>query len=228
MDPGLTRISGNPDGYVIINMTNAFAKPLSDASQVFVKSDNASDTAISAVLQGINSDGIPVTDAAVLNGVTAVGFTMANIVDIQKLFLSAPAVGNVTFTEDSGVGTEIARIGPGRQATRYTLIQLYGTPSQSLTYYADIDRYIFDLTSPGDEPYLMEDYHYLIPCGVRKKEYRKREKWQEFGMEKDTWKEGISSLKAFCRSVTDGGGAGMNGRVDFNSPSGQIWPSSPY
>jgi hypothetical protein len=158
-----------------------------------------------------------------MTGVTAVAFPGTDWLDVTKLYLSAAAVGIVTFHQSTSVGTEIARIPIGRQITRYTKVQLYGTPTQSLTYYADIDRHIEDLVNAGDEPYLPEDYHYLIPIAIRAKEYRKREKWEAVAVEKQAWKDGVSSLKAFCRSVTDGGGSGSGDLVDFNSPDGQIW-----
>lgn len=221
MDPGLSRTNSNPDSYVVINMTAANAVELSTAAQVFVVSDDPADTQ-TAYLQGVTQGGYMRVAQVAVNGVTPAAFPPLDWIDLTKFYLSGVAVGNVTITEGSG-GPELARISPGRQIARYTKIQLYGTPSQSLTYYADVDRHIEDFANAGDEPYLPEDYHWLIPTGIRLREYRKREKWQEVGIEKSAWKDGVSSLKAFCRSVTDGGNGGSPRIVDFNSPDGQIW-----
>jgi hypothetical protein len=223
IDPGLTNLDSNPSSYVVINMTAANAKELSAAAQIYVVSDNAGDVG-TAYLQGVTTGGYARVSQVIMTGVTPAAFSPTDWIDITKFYLSVVAVGNVSITQGLA-GTELSRIPVGRQLARYTKIQLYGTPSQALTYYADIDRHIEDFANAGDEPYLPEDYHWLIPTGIRQREYRKREKWQEYGIEKAAWTEGVSSLKAFCRSVTDGGSAGRSRVVDFNSPNGQIWPS---
>jgi hypothetical protein len=222
MDPGLTNLDSNPWAYVVINMTAANAVDLSTADDIWVKSTDAGDVGV-AYIQGTTTGGYSRTAQVTMTGVTAVALPGTDWVDITKLYLSAAAVGTVTFHQSTGVGTELARITIGRQIARYTRIQLYGTPTQALTYYADVDRHIDDFVNGGDEPYLPEDYHWLIPVGIRMKEYRKREKWEAVTLEKALWRDGVSSLKAFCRSVTDGGGSGLGDLVDFNSPNGQIW-----
>lgn len=222
MDPGLTNLDSNPWAYIVLNMTAANAVELSAAAAIFIKSSNAADVN-TAYIQGVTTGGFARTASVAMTGVTAVSFGVSDWIDITKVYLSAAANGVVTFHQTSGAGTQLGTIPIGKQIARYTKIQLYGTPTQALTYYADVDRHIDDFANSGDEPYLPEDYHWLIPTGIRMKEYRKREKWQEYGIEKASWKEGVSSLKAFCRSVTDGGGVGTSDMVDFNSTSGQIW-----
>ncbi len=222
MDPGLDNIDSNPWAYVIINMVAAVAVDPSTADDIWVKSDDAADTGI-AYIQGTTTGGYSRIAQVTMTGTTAVALPGTAWLDVTKLYLSAAAAGNVTFHQSTGAGTELARIPIGKQISRYTRIQLYGTPSAALTYYADVDRHIEDFVNAGDEPYLPEDYHWLIPTGMRLREYRKREKWPEYQAEKANWKEGIASLKAFCRSVTDGGGGTMGDAVDFNSPDGQIW-----
>ena len=222
MDPGLTNVDSNPWAYVIINMIAALAVELSTADDIWVKSDSASDVG-TAYIQGTRTGGYSRAASVTMTGVTAVALPLTDWIDVSKLYLSTPAVGTITFHQSTGSGTEIARIPIGKQIARYTKIQLYGTPSQSLTYYADIDRHIEDFVNGGDEPYLPEDYHWLIPVGIRMREYRKREKGSEVGIEAKAWKDGVASLKAYCRSVTDGGGSERGDLVDFTSSSGEIW-----
>lgn len=223
LDPGLTNLDSNPWAYVVINMTAAVAVDPSAAAAIFIKSDNAGDVG-TAYIQGTTSGGYPRIASVAMTGVTAVAFPGTDWIDITKIYLSAAALGTITVNQTSGVGTELARITIGRQITRYTRIQLYGTPTQALTYYADVDRHIEDFVNGGDEPYLPEDYHWLIPVGIRLREYRKREKGAEVGIEAKAWKDGVSALKGFCRSVTDGGNGDAGSPVDFNSTDGQIWP----
>lgn len=223
MDPGLTNIASNPSNYVILNMSAPLAAEPSTADAVYIKSDDAGDVC-TAYIQGIITGGYYQTRQVTMTGVTAVAFPLSNWMAITKVFLSAVAVGTVTINQTSGAGAELGRIASGKSKARYTRIQLYGTPSQSLTYYADVDVHIEDLTAAMDESYIPEDYAWLLPCGALKKEYVKRKDEMEYNIEQARWKNGTGELKAFCRSVTDTGRGGSGDAVAFNSPDGQIWP----
>lgn len=226
-DPGLTNLDSNPNFYVIINMSAALARDPSAAAEIFIKSTDAGDVG-TVYAQGVITGGYPQTSSVAMTGATAVSLGLTNWLTLQKLFLSTAALGTITIHQTSGIGTELARIVPGRLRPRYTKIQLYGTPTQALDYYCDVDLAIEDLAIATDSPYLPEDFHWLLPCGAMRKEWVKRKDPENYNIETARWKIGVADLKGFCRQVTDDGHGGRGGYTDFNGTGGVIWGSSPY
>jgi len=219
-DPGLTSSVSYPVSYAVWHLSAPAARDPSAAAALFVKSDSASDGAIpkTAFVEGTRTGGGYYSTSVALNGTTAVqvGSGVSDWVTITKFYLTLPtngaattAIGNVTLTQTSGVGTELSRITPGTGVARYTRLHLFPTPTGANTYYADVIMHIEDMTQKGDEPYLPEDFHWLLSCGAMKKEYQKREKPVQYSIEKERWKQGISDLKAFVRQTT---GVAASGR----------------
>lgn len=185
MDPSLRAVTANPWAYAIYDLASPVAKQPADASQIFVKSTSAGDAG-TAFLDSVRTGGYYGIDSKVMTGVTAVGFTFTDSVALNKFYISAAAVGAVTLNEDSGAGTELARIPIGRTYARYSLVHLYPTPSAVLTYYVDIEVHLEDMVNANDEPIMPEEFHHLLGIGARKKEYEKREKMKLMAeMEKD-------------------------------------------
>ncbi len=152
----------------------ATAKPPANASELFVKSTSVSDTS-TAYLDVRLADGSTRTLSVVLTGTTAVSVSTAvvTILEVSKCYLSLPAVGTVTVHEDSGVGTELARIGPGATRTRYYQFYLWQTPSlTNASYELDITRELTDLAQDTDEPMLPADFHDLLVLAGVADEYR--------------------------------------------------------
>lgn len=204
VDPGLSASVSSPWAYVIMNLAAPVATDPSTADKLYVISDNAGDTQ-TAYIEGIVTGGYYQTVSAVVNGVTGVQFgALATWIAITKFYLSAAATGNVKLLQTSAAGSELARIAPGGQYARYSRVQLYGTPSQANTYYVDVELHIGDMANAGDEPYLNEDFHWLIPCGALMKEFTKREKWSAYGIEAARWKRGIEDLTSFANPSTIG------------------------
>jgi hypothetical protein len=203
-DPGLTRVTSSPDAYAILGFSEGVAVQPSAAATIYVKSSNAADTQV-AYIEVITTGGYYRTVNVTLTGTTAVSFSPTDVIQIRKFYLASATTGYVTLHEGSGSGTELSRIPVARQSARYTRVHLYGTPSAAVTYYVDVELHIESLANAGDEPYLPEDWHWLLPCGARMKEYLKREKMGEYNIEASRWKKGISDLKAFVRSRTDDG-----------------------
>lgn len=203
VDPGLTRLTSNPDAYSIVNYSAALAVQPSAAMTPYVISTAAGDTGI-AYIEGITTGGYHRTASVVMTGVVQAAFAGTDWIEITKFYLSTAAAGVVTLLQGTG-GSELGRIPIGKQATRYTRIQFHGTPSAVVLYYADVELHIEQMTNGGDESYLPEDFHWLLACGARKKEYLKREKVAEYAVEQTTWKAGVSDLKAWITSRTDDG-----------------------
>jgi hypothetical protein len=109
-----------------------------------------------------------------MTGVTAVSFdtTITTVIDVSKFYLSAAAVGTVTLHEDSGAGTELARIGIGQTEQRYYQIRLWPTPSAVNSYLVDETREITDFAQDTDEPLLPIDFHDLLVLGAVMDEYQ--------------------------------------------------------
>lgn len=173
-DPGLTATGG--PSYIWIPMGyRQIAQHPSDASEIFVKSTSASDNAsVTAYLEGVRSGGFAKQLSVAMNGTTAVSFGAAftDFIQIDKFYLSAAALGTVTLHEDSGAGTELAKIPIGSTYARYFGIQLYPTPSAE-SYHVDYTRNIPDLANSTDEPLLPLDFHWLLAVGAEADEWRR-------------------------------------------------------
>jgi hypothetical protein len=227
MDPGLTMVDSNPWGYVIINMASPVALQPDTADEVVIVSDDAADVPV-AYIQGITDGGYPRIAQVTMTGTTAISFGVLDFIEVTKLYIGTAAVGTITVHQTDENGPELSRITTGRMVPRYTRIQLYGTPASAITYYADVDLHIEDFVNNADEPYLPEDFHWLIPTGIRLREYRKRQDMANYNSELTEWRDGVARLKAFCKQVTDTGYGGAMGRSDFSSSGGLIWGSSPF
>jgi hypothetical protein len=68
----------------------------------------------------------------------------------------------VTLHEDSGAGTELARIAIGDAYAKYQSFLLYPTPAAVVTHYMDVTRSIKDMSEDFDEPLIDEDFHDLL------------------------------------------------------------------
>lgn len=175
-DPGRTESSSTPEAYAVIGFSQPTAAQPSDSSQLLVKSSAAGDTTQTAYIEVINSDGYLQSLSVALNGTVAANLGPADSLIVTDFYLSAVAVGEVTLTEDTGAGTELAKIGIGRTRTRYTSLEIYPTPATAVTLYADVDVEIVNMVNGTDEPIIPDEFCEVIIHGVRKREYQKQEK----------------------------------------------------
>lgn len=174
VDPGLVQ-TGPSTHYVPLGIQAVALQP-SNASELFVKSTSASDTN-TAYLEGIRTGGYPRTLSVTMTGTTGVTFsaTTTDLIEVTKFYLSAAAVGTVTLLEDSGAGTELARIPIGQTFSRYQGLQLWPTPQSAITYYLDYTRNVPDLVNANDEPLLPDDFHWLLVEGALINEWTKQD-----------------------------------------------------
>ena len=173
IDPRATVDTGVSDFWVWAGY-GATAKQPSDASELFVKSSSGSDTTQTARLECTITGNYPRTLSAALNGTTAVTFgsTVTTILNVSKFYISGTGAGSITLHEDSGSGTELARIGIGQTRQRYYQFYLWRTPADARTYTCDVTRDVTDLAQDTDEPMLPNDFHDLLVLGVVMDEYR--------------------------------------------------------
>jgi hypothetical protein len=166
---------GTPWAWIPRGLVEVQTQP-ANASELFIKSTAAGDTG-TAYVEGIITGGYYRTASVTMTGTTAVSLaaTITSFILVTKVYLSAVAVGTVTLHEDSGSGTELARIAIGDSRGQYHQIQLYPTPSAVVTYTVDILRAIPDMTNDRDEPLLPEDFHDLLIDRAELKELRKQD-----------------------------------------------------
>lgn len=159
--------TGDAEVWVPLGSTPLLRRP-ADASELFVISTSGSDTGMTAHVEGVRSDGVPVAMSVQLTGLTGVTLNSAEttIVDVTKFFLTAVGVGTIELREDSGVGALLSTIRIGETYPRYLAIALAPTPSAVQTLYVDGTPRTFDLSVDQDEPFIPEDYHDLLVDGA--------------------------------------------------------------
>lgn len=154
--------TGVPDYWIPLSSTQVAVQP-ADASEIFVKSTAAGDTGTCRI-EGIITGGYRRTASVTMTGVTAVSLStlITSFIEIDKFYLSVAAVGTVTLHEDSGTGTELARLAIGDAYARYLSFLLYPTPAAVVTHSMDVTRSIADMSQDFDEPLIPEDFHDLL------------------------------------------------------------------
>ena len=210
--PDASSITGTPTRWCDLGFDAVQVEP-SDASEIFVISSSASDVG-TAYIEGFRSGGLPFTASVTMTGVTAATFTLTDIIQITKFYISAAAVGTLTLREDSGTGTILAQIPISKTNSRYRRIALIPTPSSAITYSLDFERNMTDLVNDNDEPFLPEKFHSLLATGARAKEYEKLERIQKWQIAIKEYEAQVKKLKFWLRQQSAGSpnlrGAGIS------------------
>lgn len=197
--PDPTQVTGTPTHYVPIGRV-ALATLPSNASELFIKSTSSGDTG-QATLRGVISGGYLREASVTMTGTMAVSFDTAitSWIDVSDITLSVAAIGTVTIHEDSGAGTELARITIGQMRPRYQGLYLYPTPSDAITYYVDSRRRTIELQNDEDEPPWDPDYHWLLSTYARMRQYEKTTDTR-YAIAKADYDEGLKALihKTIC------------------------------
>jgi hypothetical protein len=219
LDPALTA-TGAPEAYIRLGVAAVALQP-ADASELFLKSTAAGDTQV-AYVEGFTTGGFPRSASVTLTGTTAVSLsaTITTWERVTKVYLASAAVGVITLHEDSGVGTELARIGIGQKASRYYGIQLYPTPSQAITYYVDGQFAVTDMVNDTDVPLLPEDFHDLIGLGIRVKEYEKTDDLKRLQIARQEYNSRRNALRYW---VISSGDASQTSRTRLGYSSLGAW-----
>ena len=191
--PNPSTVTGTPTHYVPIGRV-ALATLPSDASELFIKS-TASETP-QATVRGVITDGYERTASVTMAGTTAVSLHtgITSWIDVRNLQISVPAVGTITLHEDSGAGTELARITIGQTRPRYYGVYLYPTPDAVRSYYVDSRRRTTTLRADEDEPPWPEEFHWVLSTYARMRQYEKGND-ARFQVAKDDWESGTKALR---------------------------------
>lgn len=198
-DAGLSA-SGTPEAYIPLGISAVRAQP-ADASALFVKSSSASDTTQTAKLTYLDATGLQQSASVTLTGVTAAALG-TGVVEVLSFRLTAVPAGYVTLHEDSGTGTELARIPIGAASSRFLRVQLWPTPTAVITYHVDATRDSVDLVDDFDEPLLPRDFHYLLQLGAVADEFRLRDDSRYEAMRVDM-EQGKRDLKSWLWNNAD-------------------------
>lgn len=172
--------SGVPEAWIPMGYTQVAKQPASN--QLWVASDSASDTTIKAYVEGFRtgaSQGDPViADSVTLGGTTRVQVgALTDWIEVDKFFISQPAVGNVSLYTANASGSLLATIPAGFTFARYWTILLWPNPAAVYTLYVDYTRVLTDLTQDGDIPLVPEEFHWLLETGARASEYEYKKDW---------------------------------------------------
>lgn len=201
-DPGLQSSGAIPYAYVIMNLAAPVAKDPTAATQLFAVSDSALDgTGLSVNVEGLTSDGQYLKASVGMNGVTPVALsTVLTWLNITKFYLSAPAQGHISLKD--GLGNVLGVISPSRAYNRYSRIHLFPTSTAVLALTADVELHIEDMANPADEPILPEDFHDILVSGALAKEYNRRSKASDAGIQLSLTKKRIGELQVWMTRPT--------------------------
>lgn len=202
LDPDATSSTGTPSHYMPIGRVAVAVQP-ADASEIFVKSTSASDVN-TAYLQGRITGGYKRSAAAVMTGVTAKSLdtSITTFEAIDEFSLNVAAVGTVTLLEDSGAGTELARITIGQTRPRYYGFYLWPTPASAVTYYVDYRRELTDLANPTDEPALPTDFHPMLVAYAVLREREQKDDTERLLIARKRYTEWLSKLKYYTQTLS--------------------------
>lgn len=227
MDPDPSDTSGLPDYYVPLGLSPVDQQP-SDASELFVKSDSASDTN-TALIEVVLATGQRRKLSVSMTGVTAVSFSasVTNIVSVEDFYLGTAAAGTVTLHEDSGAGTELAAITPNTQRPRYHSFYLYPTPSEVLTYHVDYKRLLEVMVQSADEPTLPFEFHPMLVKYAAFRDWEQKDD-QRAAVARAQYEKWLSRLKYHLQSMGDSLPVASRGRMVGRSRLGGYYPADYY
>lgn len=185
--------TGDPEVFVTLGQTRVAVQP-SNASAIYAKSTSAADTTQTLRIEGTITGGYRQSASVTLTGTTAVQIgSLSTWTEIDTVYLSAAGAGTITIHEDSGSGTELARISIGQTMPRYWTVYLWPTPSAARTVSIDYAREITDMSNSTDEPLLPVDFHRLLVYGACMDESLKLDD-QRYGVFEREWQKGRDAL----------------------------------
>lgn len=204
IDPDAASTSGTPTHFVPIGRTALATQP-SDASAVFIKSTSASDGAgTTAHVEGTRTGGYLGATSGAMNGVTAAAVgSLTDFLQLADFWITVAAVGTVTLHEDSGAGTELARITPGNTRPRYYAFYLWPTPAAAITYYVDFRREVIDMSVTTDEPPLPTDLHPMLVAYAVMREAEKTANESLVAMAATRYQKMLNNLKYQTQAMAD-------------------------
>jgi hypothetical protein len=234
--PSPTLTTGLPDSYVELGNSAVAVQP-SNASELFTTSSAGGDSTKRLHIEGYITGGYYMSATADLTALTGAagavsfGATITTWIEITKFYLTlstgltAIATGNITLLEDSGAGTELARIPIGQSYATYKKIALAPCPSSAVTYTVDFQRDVQDMAFAPDQPLLPERFHRLLGIGARMREYEKQDQPRRYAQAQAEYLYGLKKLKFFLYSQAVGSPNLRGGQTERPSQLGGQYPA---
>lgn len=216
LDPGLTA-SGVSEYYIPVGEQAVMLQPAA-ATGLWAVSSSASDTTPKIIIEAITTGGyvhVPVAAGTTLTGTTRVALgTRTDMILVQQCYLTVACVGYVSLYSAATLGTELARIEPGKTASKFHAIELWPAPAAAVTYTVDYTRTVSDLVDPTDEPFLPEDFHYILVLMACRREFTSADDKTRYSMMVAEEAEALKSLRSWLLYPPDY-------RVRNTDPSGE-------
>lgn len=168
--------TGTPRAYVPIGLRPITRLPVSTG--IWAVSDNAADTTQAIRMDAIRSGGYAFqAGPSTLTGLTRVQIgSRTDYVDVQKLYLSAACVGDMSIYDAAVAGNLLAVIPIGKLFSQYFVVQLWQTPSSVITYTVEHQVKVFEMVQDFDEPLFPEDFGQVLSMACKYEEMLKKEK----------------------------------------------------
>ncbi len=165
--------TGVPEFVIPLGIVAVEQVPAVTGTGLWAVSSSASDTVPTVTIDAIRVNGYPHSPSATtLTGTTRVQIgTLTDYIDVTQFQLSAACVGDIRLYDAASSGNVLAVIPRGQTTSRYWGFILTPTPSDAVTYTADVEREVQTLTADTDEPLLPPRFHRLLAMGARLKEY---------------------------------------------------------
>ena len=158
--------------YVVRGMSPAAADPGGAGVATYVVSTAAADTSQKVTVTVLLANGTTATASATLTGATPVQVgTWTTATTILQFQLQSVATGTVTL-QNVGATVFYGSIGIGTLSSQRFRLMLAPTPSAAISLQVDGQRLVIACAAT-DEPWIPEEWHYLLETGARCLEYEK-------------------------------------------------------
>lgn len=151
--------TGQPYIYSMVEFSPVQFQPTAASVLSFVSS-NAADTTQTVFVQGLDTNGILVSETVTLTGAVAAATTLS-YTRVMTLSKSAKTAGNVTVTSNGGATTNVVWA-PKDLFLQHPVISLYPVPSDAHTVYYDFTMLLPDIIDDNDTSLIPAQYHDVI------------------------------------------------------------------
>jgi hypothetical protein len=133
-------------------------------------SDDAGDTTQTVNVQGLDTNGILISETRSLNGTTPV-VTSKSFTKVMSLSKDAVTAGNVTVTSNAAAVTNVV-IPPYNRHISHPVVKLYNIPGDARDLYYDFTMKLPDLVANDDISLIPERYHDVIELYAKHRCYQ--------------------------------------------------------
>jgi len=205
--PDSTSATGTPTHYVWYGLESVARQPPTADKGLYVYSSAAGDTTQTVYVEGTLVRNFPFAASATLAGVTQTLVGTATTWErVNRWYLSAAAAGYVALIHDTSITPyELASIVPGQTETRYSVILLWPTPTDALSYTVDASRHVSNLAQNTDQPDLPEDWHDLVLYGALMDEYQHMND-PRYDIARSEYQERLAQFKYWLAASSAGSG----------------------